>query len=66
METKRTIACPQCGEQTVWSDDNECRPFCSPRCKNTDFIAWANEEQRISEDNDYTDFMSEDTMNQLQ
>jgi endogenous inhibitor of DNA gyrase (YacG/DUF329 family) len=66
METKKTIACPRCGEKTVWSDTNEHRPFCSDRCKNSDFIAWANEEQKISEDNDYSDFMTEDSMNQLQ
>jgi hypothetical protein len=66
METRKTIACPQCGDKAMWSDTNKHRPFCSGRCKNADFIAWANEEQKISEDNDYSDFMSEDSMNQLQ
>jgi endogenous inhibitor of DNA gyrase (YacG/DUF329 family) len=66
MTNIKAINCPNCGEKSVWSDANKHRPFCSDRCKNSDFIAWANEEQKISEDNDYSDFMSEDSTNQLQ
>ena len=31
-----------------WTKESEFRPFCSDRCKNRDFGAWANEEYRIA------------------
>jgi uncharacterized protein len=37
----RTIRCPECGGPSVYSPDNAFRPFCSARCKNHDFGAWA-------------------------
>ncbi len=39
----RTIRCPGCGGASVYSTDNPFRPFCSARCKNNDFGAWASE-----------------------
>lgn len=37
----RTIRCPGCGGPSVYAPDNPYRPFCSARCKNNDFGAWA-------------------------
>ena len=39
----RVIRCPGCGGPSVYSTDNAFRPFCSVRCKNNDFGAWASE-----------------------
>jgi len=55
-----TVKCPGCGIPVVWSNDNPNRPFCSERCRNKDFIAWANESQVIGGDTDYDDLLSED------
>jgi uncharacterized protein len=43
----RTVACPICGKDSVFSPENEFRPFCSKRCRLTDLGAWANEEYAI-------------------
>ena len=43
----RTIRCPGCGGASVYSTDNPFRPFCSDRCKNADFGAWASETYRL-------------------
>ena len=43
-----TVPCPRCNKAVAWTKDNEFRPFCSDRCKNIDFGAWANEEYRIA------------------
>ena len=37
----RTVRCPTCGGDALYAPSNPCRPFCSPRCKNNDFGAWA-------------------------
>ena len=39
--TPRVIRCPGCGGPSVYASTNEFRPFCSARCKNHDFGAWA-------------------------
>ena len=39
----RVIRCPGCGGPSVYSSANAYRPFCSARCKNNDFGAWASE-----------------------
>ena len=39
----RVIRCPGCGGPSLYSADNAFRPFCSARCKNNDFGAWASE-----------------------
>lgn len=54
------VKCPTCQANTVWDATNPHRPFCSERCRNKDFIGWANEERRISGDNDYDDLLSDD------
>ncbi len=56
----RTVPCPNCGVDVVWSEQNLHRPFCSARCRDTDFIGWAKEEHKIGGDNDYDDLLSGD------
>ena len=43
----RTVRCPTCGGPSVYAADNAFRPFCSERCKNLDFGAWASEAYRV-------------------
>ena len=43
----KTIRCPGCGGPSVYSPGNEYRPFCSARCKNNDFGAWASESYAV-------------------
>ena len=43
----RIVACPACGGDSVYAIDNPNRPFCSARCKNADFGAWASESYRV-------------------
>lgn len=46
----RLVVCPTCKGQSVYADSNPFRPFCSERCKNTDFGAWAGEGFRMPAD----------------
>jgi endogenous inhibitor of DNA gyrase (YacG/DUF329 family) len=39
----RIVRCPGCGGDSVYAPTNPDRPFCSPRCRNNDFGAWASE-----------------------
>lgn len=43
----RIVPCPTCGGDSLYSPDNPYRPFCSERCKNIDFGAWASESYRV-------------------
>lgn len=43
----RKVRCPACGGASVYAGTNPFRPFCSERCKNHDFGAWASEAYRI-------------------
>ena len=43
----RTVRCPTCGGPSLYGPDNPYRPFCSERCKNLDFGAWASEAYRV-------------------
>ena len=43
--------CPCCKTPLTWDTNNPWRPFCSERCKNKDFIAWANEENTLPDNN---------------
>ena len=45
--TRRTVKCPGCGGPSVYAADNPYRPFCSARCKNNDFGAWASERYSV-------------------
>ena len=49
------VKCPTCGQQLPWSERNAYRPFCSSRCQDSDFIAWAEQRQFIPGDVDYDD-----------
>ncbi len=46
--TRRIVTCPSCGGKSVYAPDNPFRPFCSERCKNLDFGAWASERYRVA------------------
>jgi endogenous inhibitor of DNA gyrase (YacG/DUF329 family) len=43
----RIVRCPGCGGDSVYAPSNPFRPFCSQRCKNLDFGAWASERFRV-------------------
>lgn len=43
----RIVRCPACCGDSVYAVSNPYRPFCSPRCKNLDFGAWASEGYRV-------------------
>jgi endogenous inhibitor of DNA gyrase (YacG/DUF329 family) len=46
----RIVTCPACGGDAVYAPSNPYRPFCSERCKNIDFGAWASESFRVPEE----------------
>ncbi len=48
----RVIRCPGCGGPSVYAAENAFRPFCSARCKNNDFGAWASEGYAVAADPD--------------
>jgi uncharacterized protein len=43
----RIVVCPGCQGPSVFAPSNRYRPFCSERCKNHDFGAWASEGYRV-------------------
>lgn len=45
----RRVRCPGCGGDSLYAATNPARPFCSERCKNMDFGAWASESFRVSD-----------------
>ena len=46
-ENVKIVVCPVCKGDSVFAASNPARPFCSERCKNIDFGAWANEDFRM-------------------
>ncbi len=44
--TQKIVPCPRCTGDSVYAAHNPYRPFCSERCKNLDFGAWASESYR--------------------
>ena len=46
----RTVRCPACGGASLYGPANAWRPFCSERCKNMDFGAWASESFRVPDE----------------
>lgn len=44
---RRIVTCPTCKGESVYALENAYRPFCSQRCKNNDFGAWASEAFRV-------------------
>lgn len=63
--TIRLVNCPQCGGDSVYALSNPYRPFCSYRCKNIDFGAWADESFRVPDPAD-PDAHSADDLTRLQ
>jgi endogenous inhibitor of DNA gyrase (YacG/DUF329 family) len=45
----RKVQCPRCGAETVYSEENKWRPFCSERCRLIDLGKWAADEYRLPE-----------------
>jgi endogenous inhibitor of DNA gyrase (YacG/DUF329 family) len=50
VKGSRVIRCPGCGGTSIYAPDNPYRPFCSARCKNNDFGAWASEGYAVPEE----------------
>jgi endogenous inhibitor of DNA gyrase (YacG/DUF329 family) len=50
VKGSRVIRCPGCGGPSIYAPDNPYRPFCSVRCKNNDFGAWASEGYAVPAD----------------
>ena len=46
----RMVHCPGCGAACAYAVENPYRPFCSARCKNHDFGAWASERFSVDAD----------------
>jgi endogenous inhibitor of DNA gyrase (YacG/DUF329 family) len=42
------VPCPSCREMTLFAPSNPWRPFCSERCRQRDFGAWASEAFRVA------------------
>lgn len=61
-KTAPAVNCPNCQASIEWTEQYPERPFCSTRCKNNDFIDWANEEQRIAGSSNYDDIFSESNL----
>ena len=51
----RLVPCPTCRKPAAFSESNRWRPFCSVRCRNGDFSAWATESYRVPAAVDPTD-----------
>jgi uncharacterized protein len=47
MTSPAKLKCPTCQTGLVWSDAYPARPFCSQRCKDIDFGAWASDAYRV-------------------
>ncbi|MBL4820922.1 MAG: DNA gyrase inhibitor YacG [Gammaproteobacteria bacterium] len=47
MKAPKSVNCPNCHSEVIWSKENEYRPFCSERCKLIDFGGWASEKHAI-------------------
>jgi uncharacterized protein len=43
----RIVRCPGCGGESLYAPSNPSRPFCSARCRNNDFGAWASDSYAI-------------------
>ena len=47
LGVRRLVTCPRCRGESLYAPENPFRPFCSERCKNADFGAWASESYRL-------------------
>ncbi len=57
----KTVVCPGCGGDSFYAPSNPYRPFCSERCNNADFGAWASEAFRVSQQVRPEDIAQDDT-----
>ena len=53
---KPTVNCPTCQKKSVWSNENQWRPFCCERCRMIDFGDWANESNTIAGETEVSNF----------
>jgi endogenous inhibitor of DNA gyrase (YacG/DUF329 family) len=60
MSITLKIECPGCKQTIQWDIKSPYRPFCSPSCKDKDFVGWANEEKVIGGNSVYDDLLSDD------
>jgi endogenous inhibitor of DNA gyrase (YacG/DUF329 family) len=56
-----SVNCPNCGRPVLWSAASPHRPFCSPRCRQIDLGAWAEEKYRVPAQEDPDDPPDGDT-----
>jgi endogenous inhibitor of DNA gyrase (YacG/DUF329 family) len=52
---RRRVRCPACTAETWYDATNPWRPFCSRRCRELDFGAWASERYRVEAGDAATD-----------
>jgi len=52
----KPIPCPVCKNLTVYSEENQYRPFCSERCKLIDLGAWFDGNYYIPAKEDESDY----------
>lgn len=45
----RKVACPACGQSSLYAPSNPYRPFCCERCRQLDLGAWASERFKLEE-----------------
>ena len=50
LPVPKVVVCPACKGPSLYAATNPYRPFCSERCKNIDFGAWASESFRMPVD----------------
>lgn len=62
----RIVICPSCGGDSVYSNVNAYRPFCSERCKGIDLGAWASEGFKLAAEPPLDDPLSGNQNNLLQ
>ena len=56
---EKLVPCPACKTNSVYSTANPNRPFCSLRCKQSDFGGWATESYRVPESAPTPDSLTE-------
>jgi len=56
-----SVSCPQCSKPVLMTSEFPYRPFCSKRCKDIDFGAWATEEFKIPGGDEEGENWSEET-----
>lgn len=55
-----SVNCPGCGQRVPWIAERQHRPFCSRRCRESDFCGWATEEHVLAGESSHADIFSED------